>query len=541
MKQAYLRDLAARLLGSVTDSPDALEHFSTDQSIFTATPEAVVYPQNTADVRKTVAFAAERAAAGRPIAIVPRGFGTGQAGGAVGEGLQLALPAHMDKLLRMERDYVSVQPGITFQALQQTLYTHGRFIPQYPDEAGYATVGGAVATGAGGERAVKYGPLSRAVRKLRVVLSDGSIIETGRISARELNRRKGFSTLEGEVYRRLDSVLLDNADLIAGRGLDNVPNGAGYNVWAVRAPTGSFDLTPIFIGSQGTLGIITEITLSTYPYNPRSTLLVGYFDSVDGACAAAARLRAIAPSAIELVDRHLLEYHRTLRPDDLTGLVPEKLPAIVLLVEFDNYSQLAQKLRSTRAEHVMRRHGAAVRISTDPVEQVALWKIRRATVAGWMSHGPKRALPFIEDAAVPVEKLPQLIEKTYKLLKTHGLEPALWGHAGTGTLRLQPRLDLAKKRDIETVFTLAHEYHDLVVSLRGTITSTHGDNLLRAIYLPQLYDDEMAEVLATVKHIFDPHNIFNPTAKTGSSADYARAHLRTAYSTGRLHDYHVYT
>jgi FAD/FMN-containing dehydrogenase len=541
MKHAYLKDLQSRLLGSVSDAADALDNFSTDQSIYQATPTAVVYPQNTADVRKTVQFVAERAANGKPLQIVPRGKGSDQVGGAVGEGLQLVFPAHMNKLLRLDQKTVTVQPGIIFETLQQTLYTHGRYIPQTPSGAHFSTVGGLVASDTGGQNSLKYGTIRQAVRKLKVVLSDGSIIETNRISARELNRRKGFSTLEGELYRKFDSLLLDNADLIQSRRLKTAQNSAGYDLWSVRGPGGTFDLSQVIIGSQGTLGIITEITLTTTPYNPRTTLLVGFFDTVTGAGEAVRRLREYEPSAIELVDRHLLEFSREHNPGDLEGLIPEKIPAIVLLVEFDNYSQFAQRLRSARAERLMRRHSGVVRVSTDPVEQVALWKIRQTAVANWLSHGPKKALPFIEDAAVPVEKLPQYIEKTYKLLAAHDLEPALWGHAGTGNIRLQPRLDLARPKDVDKLIAFTREYLSLVSGLGGTPSGSHNDSLLRGAQLAQLYGEEFYELLVSTKHIFDPHGIFNPSKKTGSTEEYVRAHLRAEFSRKHLHDYLVYT
>ena len=541
MKHAYLKELQSHLLGSVTDSPDALEHFSTDQSIFEAAPEAVVYPQNTADVRKTVQFAADRAAAGRPLPVVPRGKGSDQGGAAIGEGLQVVFPAHMNKLLRLDTNTVTVQPGILFETLQQTLFTHGRFVPQCPAGASYSTVGGVVASDGGGQASLKYGSIRQAVRQLKVVLADGSLIETGRIGARELNRKKGLSTLEGDIYRGLDSLLLDNADLIEHRRIKDVPNTAGYDLWDVRGPGGTFDLSQVIIGSQGTLGLITEITLATHPHNPRTTLLVGFFDSLARAGEAVARLRELAPSAIELVDRPLLEFHREQRPSDLAGLVPDAMPNLVLLVEFNNYSQFAQKLRSTRAARIMRRHGGSVRISADPVEQVALWKIRRAPVASWLAAGPHKALPFMEDAAVPVEKLPQLLEKTYKLLKKHDLKPAIWGHAGSGNLRLQPRLDLSKKKDVERLFTLEREYAQLVISLGGTPSATQNDSLLRAASLSHLYGEEFFKLLVATKAIFDPLNILNPTHKTGATAEYARAHLRAEFITRRLHDYLVYT
>jgi len=541
MKHAYLKELQSHLLGSITDNADAIEHFSTDQSIFTATPTAVIYPQNTADVRKLVQFAAERSAGGRHIPLIPRGKGSDQGGGAIGEGLQVVFPAHMNKLLRLDANTVTVQPGMIFQALQEILYTHGKFIAQHPSGARYSTVGGVVASDAGGEKSVKYGTIRQAVRKLKVVLSDGSLIETSRISAHELSHKKGLSTLEGELYRKFDSLLLDHAELIEHRRIKKVQNSAGYDLWSVRGANGSFDLSQAFIGSQGTLGLITEITLATTPHNFRTTLVVGYFDTVSGAGEAAKRLVEIGASAIEMVDRHLLEFHRDNRPSDLDGLVPEAIPAITLLVEFDNFSQFAQKLRSTRAERVMRRHGASVRISTDPVEQVALWKIRRTSVAMWLAHGSKRALPFMEDAAVPVAKLSSLIDKTYKLLKKYDLEPAIWGHAGTGNIHLQPRLELSRPKDIEKMLKLYREYLELVTSLGGTPSATGNDGLLRASYLGILYGEDFYELLDAVKHVFDPLDIFNPTKKTGATEEYARAHLRSEFNVKHLHDYLVFT
>ena len=541
MKHPYLKDLQAQLLGSVTDNPDALAHFSTDQSIFQATPEAVVYPQNTADVRKVVQFAAERALDKKPLALIPRGKGSDLSGGAVGEGMHVVFPAHMNKLLRLERDTITVQPGIIFQTMQQTLYTHGRFVAQIPAGAHYSTLGGLVASDSGGEKSIKYGNIRRAVKKLKVVLSDGSLIETGRISARELTRKKGLLTLEGEIYMAFNTLLTDNEDLIKSRQFKDVPNTSGYDLWDVTGKSGSFDLTPLFIGSQGTLGLITEITLTTLPYNPRSTLVVGFFDNIAHATEAVTHLKGLGPSAIEMVDKPLLENYLDQRPGDLDDLVPPALPKLTLLVEFDNYSEIAQKLRSSRAARILRRHGGSVRVSADPVEQVALWKIRRAPVAAWLEEGQHKALPFMEDASVPVEKLSRLIDKTYKLLKKHDLKPALWGHAGTGSLRLNPQLDLAKKKDIDTLFALATEYSELVASLGGTLASSHGDGLLRSLSLKSQYGEDFVGLLTETKNIFDPHNILNPAQKTGATEEYSRAHLRPSYGARHLHDFIVYT
>ena len=542
MKKAYLKELQSKLLGSVTDNADALEYFSTDGSVFKIMPTGIVYPKNTADVRKTVMFAAERAAHGKPIGLVARGKGTDQGGGAVGEGLHLVFPAHMNRLLRLDKDTVTVQPGVIYKTLQQTLHTHGRFLPPYPSSIDFSTLGGAAANNACGEKTYKYGATREFVKSMKVVLSDGSLIETSRISARELSRKKGQSDLEGELYRKIDSLILDHEALIRKHQPSTSKNAAGYALGHVRGKGGSFDLGQVIIGAQGTLGIITEITFKTMPWNPRTTLLVGFFDSIDKAGAAVLALRALKPSCMEIADYYLLDFLRKHRPQDIEGLIPEVLPKIVVLVEFDDFSQLTQKVQTRRAERILSKFAGSHRVSTDPVEQEALWKIRRSAAAViWMNNGTKKALPFIEDGVVPLEKLPQFLDKTYKLLKKYDLEIAVWGHAGDANLHLQPFLDLSKKKDVDKLFGLSREFFEMVIAMGGSTCGEHNDGLLRAQYLKMLYGEEMVELFAETKHIFDPQNILNPMKKMQVTAEYARDHVRNEYSMKHLYDHMPHT
>jgi FAD/FMN-containing dehydrogenase len=539
--KAYLKELQGKLLGTVTDHPDTLEHFSTDAGLFQVQPAAVVYPQNTADVRKMVQFVAERTASGKPTSIVPRGLGSNQCGAAVGEGLQVSFPAHMNKLLKLDTHTVTVQPGIVYSALQQTLHTHNRWLPPYPDSANYSTIGGAVACNSAGVMSLKYGPTRSFVRSLKVVLSDGSLIKTRRLSARELNRKKGLATLEGEIYRKIDAMLLDHPQLIKKRQPRTGKNVAGYALDTVRGQSGSFDLGQLFVGAQGTLGLITEVTMTTAPYNPRTTLVAGYFSSVEQAAQAVVKLRPLKPCAVELVDRQLLETLRTNRPVDLEGLVPDDLPIIMLFVEFDEPSQISQKYHSVRAERIMARHGAKTRVSTDPVEQVALWKLRQAGAGNLVVAGAKQPLPFIDDAAVPAEKLAQFLHKTTQLLAKYDLTAPVWGHAGDGHLHLQPHLDLRRKKDVDKLFNLSREFHDMVIALGGTPAAELGDGLVRGPYLEKLYGEEMLELFASVKHIFDPLGIFNPGKKSAATESYARSHLRSEYSLAGFSDFVVHS
>ena len=274
----------------------------------------------------------------------------------------------MNRLLRLDKDTVTVQPGINYTALQQTLRTHGRYLPPAPASADFCTIGGAVANNASGELSLKYGSTRDYVEKLKVVLADGSLIETGRISARELNRKKGQRDFEGDLYRQLDSLILDHEAIIAHRRRLTTRNSSGYALDHVRGKDGSFDLSQIFVGSQGTLGVVTEITLRTVPWDPNSVLVVGFFNSLDEAGKAIVQLNKLQPAALEFVDHFLLNFVHENRPQELGNLVPtDPLPQFVLLCEFDDAGRRKLSGKVRRAQKIMAAHGATCRVATDPI------------------------------------------------------------------------------------------------------------------------------------------------------------------------------
>jgi len=275
--------LQEHLVGEVVTSVDARRYFATDGSVFAVPPAMIVYPRNENDVRKTMRFAWQLAERGRSIPVTARGAGTDQGGGAIGSGIMLVFPAHMNRIVEFDSKSgtVIVEPGINYGKMQQTLETHSRFLPPFPASFEYSTIGGAIGNNASGEKSIKYGDTGNYVRALRVVLANGEVIETKRLSKRELSKKLGLSTFEGEIYRALDSLLEENHELLAATQLPVTKNVAGYNIADIKRPDGSFDLTPLFVGSQGTLGIVTEATLRTEPYNPETTLIVSHFDDVE--------------------------------------------------------------------------------------------------------------------------------------------------------------------------------------------------------------------------------------------------------------------
>lgn len=515
------------------------DYFSTDGSIFTQTPEAVIYPTNTKDVSEVVKVLDEEARSKRKtVGITARGKGTDQSGGALSEGVSLVFPAHMHHIIEVDKNLVTVQPGVHYASLQRVLHSHGRFMPPYPSSINFSSIGGAIANNACGEKTVKYGSTREYVKSLKVVLSDGQIITTKRLSALGLSRKKQQQDLEGKIYRELDTLLKNNHDIVQKAAPHTSKNAAGYDLWDVRGKYGSFDLTPLMVGSQGTLGIVTEAQLNLPIYNPHTTLLVGYFDDLDHMEAACAKLLKLEPSALEFVDKNLLDFLQKNHPSMIRGLIPSPTPKIVLLCEFDNHSSVVRQAKTHRAIRIMENYARSHRMSVKKDEQQQLWRIRHSAAAViWMNKGKEKALPIIEDGVVPLNKMKEFLEGTYALLKKYKLEIAVWGHAGDANLHLQPFMDLSKATDRAKVFKLADEFHKMVISLGGSTCAEHNDGLSRAPYLKELYGAEVYDLFVEVKKIFDPHNIMNPGKKIGVTTEQTKKLLRHSYGMEHLYDH----
>lgn len=533
--------LQEHLLGEVMTSTDARRYFATDGSILQLAPALIAYPRTENDVRKTARFSWQLAERGRVISITPRGSGSDQTGAALGNGIMLIFPAHMNRILELDTkaNTVTIEPGINYGKLQQTLHTHGRFLPPYPATVEYTTVGGSIANNASGEKSIKYGDTRNYVKSLRLVLANGEVIQTGRLSKRELSKKLGLATFEGEIYRSLDTLIEENHDLIKQLKRGVPKNNSGYNLLDIKHKDGSFDLTPLIVGSQGTLGIITEAVLGTEEHNPLSTVIMAMFDSLEHTQNAILELLTLSerPCAIEMVDGNLLQEIHSLNPNQLHEVIKPPFPLVTLIVEFDNSDRKVKKA-SKKADKILQKWAANVQVATEPEQQQQFWKLRQATstVIGH-NEGMSRAVPLINDGAVMPDRFREYLEGMYTLLEAANLKSSIWGHAADTSLFAQPRLNLGQVGDRQKAFKLLHEYNKLVISLGGTISSQAGDGRLRTPYLEAMYGVELYGLFQKVKTIFDPYGTMNPGVKFGTSLDDLKAMVRPDYSYDHLYDH----
>lgn len=527
--------LQEHLVGEAIYGSDARRYFSNDGSILQAMPYLVVYPRGENDLRKVSRFTWQLAERGRLIPLTPRGSGTNKTGAAVGSGIVIVFPAHMNRILELntKSGTVIVEPGINYGKLQQVLHTHGVFLPPYPPGLDYSSVGGAVSNNVSGEKSFKYGSTKNFVKALRVVLANGEVIETKRLNKRELNKKLGLATFEGEIYRSVDTLIEENHVILDQLRRNTSLNNAGYNLNDIKQKDGSFDLTPLMVGSQGTLGVISEVTLAIENYDPASSLIMAEFESLEKLQQTLLSINEEKdiPSSIELVDKTALEQIFKLNPNHLKGIVKTPLSTFLLFVEFET------KKPNKATTKILDQYAKSYEVANTPEEQVNFRKIREAVnVLSAHNDGLLHSLPLF-DGAVPLDRVREYLEGLYLLIKKNNLQSALWGHIGDGSLTLQPKLNLGQVGDRQKVFRLIDEYNQLVLSLGGTISATEGDGRLKAPYLESMYGSEGYALMAKVKQIFDPYQTLNPGVKFNTSIEDLKAAIRPDFNIAHIYDH----
>jgi FAD/FMN-containing dehydrogenase len=515
--------LQQHLNGEILTSSDVLSYFSRDESIFRLQPQLVEYPRNENDVRKTARFTWQLAEKGRVLAITPRGMGTDQTGAAIGDGIIVVMPAHMNKIIELDAKtgVITAEAGITLDKLQQVLFTHGRFLPPVSAVNRTATLGGAVANDDSGRSSYKYGPMQRFVRSVRMVLANGEVIDTGRLSKRELNKKLGLASFEGELYRSLDKLIEESSDTIAELSHITDHSAAGYNISDVKQKDGSFDITPLVVGSQGTLGLVTEITLETMPYNPTREFIVAGFGDMRSAWQAIAELNKMkeGASALDFVDGSLLRVIEQINPAILKPL-EGGMPELLLFIDIDDDAHRTRKKIHKKIIKVLTSNAAEV---VEPVEDdVHVWERLRDSASLHLtnSSSKKRAVPVLDDAQLPTEKMPEFFVELTKLMETAGIqEYAIWGQAGTGLIHVAPMLDLSAVGDRQKLFKIMEAYYGYICSVGGALSGEYAEGRLRGAFLDKQFSPSALILFNKIKKIFDPNGTLNPNVKVDVQLD----------------------
>ena len=512
-------------------------HFADDCSALRQLPQIIISPIDEQDVRKITRFAWQLAERGRILPIVTRGAGTDMSGASIGQEIVLATEPHLSRILEFDDKHhrVTVEPGANFGKLQHTLtFSHSSFIPAYPTSIAYSTIGGAIANNSGGERSLRYGTMSNFVESLRVVLANGDVINTGRITKKEVSRKKGLSTFEGEIYRAVDGLLSENPDTVASY---DVPSrgGVGYNLKSIRADNGSVDLTPLFVGSQGTLGVIVQAVVSTEVYKPDISKLIFILKDRSSLDTLSAKLLADKTINIEYVDASMIELARREHTTFLANEIGEELPAGVLLAEFAKMSNRTLDKLVKKYYKVFADSGVVLIEQDKDVDFVAekLKALPNFLLA--QQFGVAQLVPGIDDAMVPQGSVDEFLNLAEQLFKKANVSVSVHGRVGEGIIHAYPLIDLSQLGDRQKLQRLTADYYKLVLSVQGSIVGEYGAGRTRGAFAREQLGDVLFELMHRVKQIFDPYGILNPGVRVDVDPKANLSLLGVDYDIPQLH------
>lgn len=533
--------LNEHIIGEVATDQATRKAFATDGSVLTITPDIVVYPRITNDIRKAARFSWQLADKGHLLPITARGSGSDQTGAALGKGMIINTTAHMDTIFELDsrQRLIRLQPGVTFKTLNDALALHGLSVPSYPVSAAYSTVGGAIANNASGLLSGKYGSTTMWTHQLEIVLANGDVLQTGRLSKRDLNRKKGLQTFEGELYRALDNLITDNQELIQSQIAGDVRDNVGYSGLAdVKLKDGSFDLAPLFAGSQGTLGIISEVIIKADMLPQRQTAMLAVFDSTDQARDAIDIITPHDPAVLEIIDGRIFEEAKSRgKKYQFQADSSETIGAVVLAV-FDDTSERAQKKKAKKLSKEFDKLGVTLIVAADEPSRYELMGLLDVTYyALHPSNDNLVAPPLFDGAYVPLERFEDFTKAVDELAAKHGVELPLHGHALQGVFQTRAALNLSKVSDKQKIFKLLNDYSTLVHNHGGHLIGQAAEGRLKAPFAHKYLDDDVRALYAEIKNIFDPLGILNPGVKqTVDLKDLAKM-LRSEYDTAKFANY----
>lgn len=434
-----------------TRKKEELVCYAYDATARTFLPDAVLFPQNTEEISAILRLANEDG-----FFVIPRGAGSGMTGGSLAvQGGVVLVTARLNRIIKIDKDNLiaHVEPGVVTGRFHKAVEQLGLFYPPDPSSSDFSTLGGNLAECAGGPRAVKYGVTRDYVLGLEAVLPTGETIRTG------------VQTAKGVV---------------------------GY------------DLTRLLVGSEGTLGIITRMTLRLLPLPETVRAMTAVFDKIEAAAETVSEIfrNGIIPRAIEFMDNAAI---RCVENHLKTGL-PVEAEALLLIEEDGKSSEV--DLFIQKIKKICLAQGAKqVAIAETKADIDNLWRARKAISPALFQYGPDK---INEDIVVPRSKIPDMVRKINTLREESGLEMVSFGHAGDGNIHFNIMLDKRNKDDLKKAQEAIEALFNYTIELGGTISGEHGVGITKAAYMPKEIGDVEINLMKKIKKLFDPNGVLNP-------------------------------
>lgn len=561
MLKDEIKDL---IKGDVEDSKAVIQKYSHDYSIFEVSPELVVFPKNVDDIKKLVKFVNEKRALGLiNISLTARGAGTDMSGGPLNTSVILDMTRYMNGVLSVEEGNLGKQnsplknifeisglakvlPGTYYRDFEKETLKKGLIMPCYPASRELATVGGMVANNGAGEKTLKYGQNKDFVKSLKVVLSDGEEYEIYPLKKEELEAKILETNAQAEIYLRVWNLIKRNLEEIKQAKPKTSKNSSGYLLWDVWDPVNEiFDPVKLFVGAQGTTGIITEITYKLVKYEKHSRLLVVFLKDLKQIPELTNKLLENDLETLEIYDDHTLKFavkfwRGFVKDKGFFGSIkygfkfwPEfkmiltgGIPKLVVLAEFvsDSVEEILKEAQIAQSK--IYSLGLKTLITKSQEERDKYLAIRRDSFKLLSDHSKSlRTAPFIDDVIIPPNNLPDYIPELVEILDENKILYTIAGHLGEGNLHVIPLMDFRDPKTQKIIEDLTEKVYDLVKKYDGSITAEHNDGFIRTPYLEMMFGKKMVEIFEEMKDIMDPKNIFNPNKKVRATKETIKKYI----------------
>jgi len=492
--------LNQHLIGEVTTDPVVLKRHGMDGSPLDYAPQMVTFARSVSDIRKLLRFTWQLAEKGHQLPLTVRGSGTSVSGGALGTGVVVSVKEYLGSILEFDpkQHLVRLQPGATVGSLQSSLGLYGDTILALDSTAVDATVGGWLSEEVSGRDTVK---------ELEVVLANGDLLHARRLSKREFSKKKGEQSFEADLYRGVDMLLEDHVEAIEKIASEDALGYGG--ILQVKAQDGSFDLTPLFIGSQGTLGVISEMILATQTTSEEETTLLAAFESLDSARDALDEIDKINPSKVELIGDAVIE--RAVIAGKVPSILSDSTRALLVIALRDN-SLRAQGKKTKRITKICEQHGAAVtsgaRESLDIAPVGAMCDVARRA-----NEGKGEAVVIANEAYVPLVRAEEFVKTINELAKKRSVPLLVTSRPLENRWTVTSQLNLTTVSGKQLVFKLIEDCAKIISDLGGSLVGNSSEGRMASISAYSRLDPEVVMVFTELKKLFDPYGTLNVGVK----------------------------
>ena len=476
-------DLLRIAKGEVLDDSWSRQVYSVDASHYEISPAAVVCPADDHDVEEVCRYSFAK-----KVPLTARGAGTGLLGQSLSDGIILDFTRHMNRIVEIESDHVTVQPGIVKGVLDKELKKRNKFLPPDPASSNYCTIGGMIADNSSGVHCLGYGNTIEFLEQVSVVYGDG---EPGFASAERFDDR----------MKSLHNLLSPRADAIRNGYPKVSKNSCGYRLDAVMS--GGFMPHKVFAASEGTLGVVTSAKLRILDIPQYRCMMVLGFEDLLGAVSAASAILKFSPVALEMLDHTVIS--RSGRNDDAGCL---------LFVEFaGNSRKIEERLAACRED--LAGKCSVLEYASDEQSMAKIWRARKGALNDIMklTVGSRKPIGLIEDTVVRPELLAGHAASLLQTYRENKLDYVMYGHVGDGNMHTRPLVDTSSEKEVELIKRIAGKIFEQVIRSGGTITGEHGDGLARVGYIEMMYGRQLAGLFSKVKGLLDPAFTMNPGKK----------------------------